>query len=212
MSTQNSISIKTTSTRQIPSRRKWFIDLQMRKSERLAVASAAAAASSDNTLAPLPPPTTIAAANTPSLSNVGYSEQRVEDLVSNDDDDRLIARRSWDIALQPIKQLPMNMIFAWMAGNTFSLMSIMIVVMLFMKPIQSMFSLGSAFASLGQEGLSGNIWLHKIIYLLGNLTHLALALYKCQSMGLLPTYNSDWIAFAGQQAQMEITIGGLSYS
>jgi hypothetical protein len=75
-----------------------------------------------------------------------------------------------------------------------------------------MFSLGSAFASLGQDGLAGNIWLHKIIYLLGNLTHLALALYKCQSMGLLPTYNSDWIAFAGQQAQMEMTIGGLSYS
>jgi len=63
---------------------------------------------------------------------------------------------------------------------------------------------------LEQEGVGGNIWLLKLIYLLGNLTQLGLALYKCQSMGLLPTYNSDWIAFADQQTQMEMTVGGFS--
>ena len=31
-------------------------------------------------------------------------------------------------------------------------------------------------------------------------------------MGLLPTYNSDWIAFAEQQTQMEMTVGGFSYT
>jgi hypothetical protein len=50
------------------------------------------------------------------------------------------------------------------------------------------------------------------MYFIGNLTHLALALYKCQSMGLLPTYNSDWIAFADQQTQMEMTLGGIIYT
>ncbi len=50
------------------------------------------------------------------------------------------------------------------------------------------------------------------MYFLGNLTHLVLALYKCQSMGLLPTYNSDWIAFADEQIQMEMTLGGMIYS
>ncbi|CAF0987620.1 unnamed protein product [Rotaria sp. Silwood1] len=200
-------SSTTTSTRSIPSRRKWFIDLQMRKHERLAVA-ATTTASSDNAVTT----TTAAATDTLLLTPVGYSEQRVADIVTHEDNDHLLAKRSWDIALQPIKQLPMNMIFAWMAGNSFSLMSIMIVVMLFMKPIQSIFSLGSAFSSLEHEGLAGNIWFHKIIYFLGNLTHLALALYKCQSMGLLPTYNSDWIAFADQQTQMEMTVGGFSYS
>ncbi|CAF0956898.1 unnamed protein product [Rotaria sordida] len=199
-------SSTTTSTRSIPSRRKWFIDLQMRKHERLAVAITTTA-SSDNALT-----TTTATNDTLVLTPIGYSEHRVADIVTREDDDHLLAKRSWDIALQPIKQLPMNMIFAWMAGNSFSLMSIMIVVMLFMKPIQSIFSLGSAFSSLEHEGVVGNIWLHKVIYFLGNLTHLALALYKCQSMGLLPTYNSDWIAFAAQQTQMEMTVGGFSYS
>jgi hypothetical protein len=120
----------TTSARSGPSRRKWFIDLQMRRNERLAVATMATA-SSDNSLT-----TTTASNNNLLLTPVGFSDQRVADVITQEDDDRLLARRSWDIALQPIKQLPMNMILAWMAGNTFSLMSIMIVVMLFMKPIQ----------------------------------------------------------------------------
>lgn len=196
----NSYPTSTTgSNKSVTSRRKWFVDLRLQKHERLTAnieTSVTTATSANDQLQTEP---------------VGFSKQIAADIVTHDDGDRLIARRSWDIALQPIKQLPMNMILAWMAGNSFSLMSIMIVVMLFMKPIQSIFSLGSAFASLEQEGVGGNIWLLKIIYLLGNLTHLGLALYKCQSMGLLPTYNSDWIAFADQQAQMEMTVGGFSF-
>ena len=70
------------------------------------------------------------------LLPVGWTEQNIVDNVREIDDDRLLAKRSWDVACQPLKQLPMNMILAWMAGNSFSLMSIMIVGMLFMKPIQ----------------------------------------------------------------------------
>jgi hypothetical protein len=120
----------TTFIRSTPSRRKWFIDFQIRKHERLIILPI-----NENNL-----PTTINNNNNNNnnllLSPIGYSEQRVSDLITQEDDERLLARRSWDIALQPIKQLPMNVILAWMAGNSFSLMSIMIVVMLFMKPIQ----------------------------------------------------------------------------
>ena len=107
------------------SRRKWFVDLQMRKQERLAVTTASSSDSAN-----------LSASTDLLLTPVGFSEQKVADFVSQEDDDRVLARRSWDIALQPLKQLPMNFILAWMAGNSFSLMSIMIVVMLFMKPIQ----------------------------------------------------------------------------
>ena len=103
-----------------PSRRKWFIDLQIRKHERLM----------NNTTNELYLPSSA------NLTPIGFSEQRVSDQITQEDDERLLAKRSWDIALQPIKQLPMNVILAWMAGNSFSLMSIMIVLMLFMKPIQ----------------------------------------------------------------------------
>lgn len=113
-------------------RRKWFINLSVSKQDRslAAAATTVAVASSETTVA-----TPVVTSNQ-LLSQVGFSDQQLRDEVKPEDDDRLLARRSWDIALQPIKQLPMNMIFAWMAGNSFSLMSIMIVVMLFMKPIQ----------------------------------------------------------------------------
>lgn len=38
-------------------------------------------------------------------------------------------------------------------------------------------------------------FLQGLVYLIGNLMGLALAVYKCQSMGLLPTHASDWLAF-----------------
>jgi hypothetical protein len=116
----------TTSIRPTPARRKWFIDFQIRRNERVIISN------NENQLST----TNNNNNNNLLLSPIGYSEQRVSDLITQEDDERLLARRSWDIALQPIKQLPMNIILAWMAGNSFSLMSIMIVVMLFMKPIQ----------------------------------------------------------------------------
>ena len=48
-----------------------------------------------------------------------------------------------------------------------------------------------AFATLEGE----QSFLMKLVYLLGNIALLVMALYKCQSMGLLPTSPSDWIEF-----------------
>lgn len=42
---------------------------------------------------------------------------------------------------------------------------------------------------------SSQQWLQGLVYLIGNLLGSALAIYKCQSMGLLPTHSSDWLAF-----------------
>ena len=121
----------TTTARSNQLRRKWFINLQLDRQERAinAAASTTLAATTDGSVA-------TTANNELNLIPVGFSNTRVQDKVTPEDDDRLLARRSWDIALQPIKQLPMMMIFSWMAGNSFSLMSIMIVGTLFMKPIQ----------------------------------------------------------------------------
>ena len=38
-------------------------------------------------------------------------------------------------------------------------------------------------------------WAQKAVYFVSNLAGIALALYKCQSMGLLPTHSSDWLSF-----------------
>jgi len=47
-----------------------------------------------------------------------------------------------------------------------------------------------------------------LVYILGQLVGLGLALYKCQSMGLLPTHSSDWLAFADHQQRIEYSGGG----
>ena len=42
-------------------------------------------------------------------------------------------------------------------------------------------------------------YLQRVVYFIGNLAGLALAIYKCQVMGLLPTHPSDWLAFVEPQ-------------
>lgn len=49
----------------------------------------------------------------------------------------------------------------------------------------------------------------KLVYLLGNIVSVALALYKCHSMGLLPSHTSDWLAFVEPQMRIEYSGGGI---
>jgi len=49
----------------------------------------------------------------------------------------------------------------------------------------------------------------KLVYFLGNIVSVALALYKCHSMGLLPSHTSDWLAFVEPQMRIEYSGGGI---
>jgi len=55
-------------------------------------------------------------------------------------------------------------------------------------------------------------WGQKFIFFIGNCVNIVLALYKCQSMGLLPTHASDWLAFINQPTRMEYSGGGFVLS
>jgi hypothetical protein len=50
----------------------------------------------------------------------------------------------------------------------------------------------------------------KLVFLLGNIASVGVALYKCHSMGLLPSHTSDWLAFVEPQMRMEYSGGGVS--
>lgn len=117
-----------------------------------------------------------------------------------------MVKKSWDVALAPIRQVPMNLIVMYMAGNSLSIFPIIMVVMLLIKPIQSLMGIRSKFATIeGSQAI-----LQRIVYLIGNLACLALALYKCQSMGLLPTHSSDWLDFLDNPKRLEYASGGFS--
>ncbi|OWA51202.1 putative ER membrane protein complex subunit 4 [Hypsibius exemplaris] len=132
--------------------------------------------------------------------NIAFSSE----LQTKGTDTDLIVKRSWDIALAPIKQVPMNLFIMWMSGNAISLFPIMMVVMMFFKPVKAIFSAQSTFKTI--EGKYAP--LQKLVYLLGNVVALGIALYKCNSMGLLPTEPSDWLSFEKPLERVEFLAGG----
>lgn len=134
-------------------------------------------------------------------SNLGTSE-----VAKKTDTGHLIIKKSWELALAPIKQVPMNLFIMYMAGNSISIFPIMMVGMLFMRPIQALFALNSTFKMVENSNAIGQ----KLVYMLGNFINIGLALYKCQSMGLLPTHSSDWLAFIEPQARQEYLGGGVA--
>jgi len=58
---------------------------------------------------------------------------------------RLLEKRAWDMAMGPLKQLPMNFFVMYMAGNTISIFPIMMVSMMAWRPIKALMSLQATF-------------------------------------------------------------------
>ncbi|KAI1724517.1 ER membrane protein complex subunit 4 [Ditylenchus destructor] len=75
----------------------------------------------------------------------------------------------------------------YMAGNTISIFPIMMVVMMAWRPMKALMAVNAAFKPLEAE-YNGSLILHKILFVLGNLGAIVLAVYKCHSMGLLPNH------------------------
>ncbi|NXU67657.1 EMC4 protein, partial [Horornis vulcanius] len=80
----------------------------------------------------------------------------------------------------------------YMAGNTISIFPAMMVCMMGWRPLQALMSLSATLKALESSSRRA---LQGLVFLVGNGLGLALALYKCQAMGLLPTRPSDWLAF-----------------
>ncbi len=88
----------------------------------------------------------------------------------------------------------------------------MMVIMMGVRPVKTLFSVNATFKTLdaaagggeggGGGGATANLG-QKVVFVLGNLAGIALAMYKCHSMGLLPTHASDWLAFADPISRVE---------
>lgn len=76
------------------------------------------------------------------LSPPGYNSNHgyIQNEGSREVDNNLIVKKSWEIALAPLKQIPMNLFIMYMAGNSISILPIMMVGMLFLGPIKAIFS------------------------------------------------------------------------
>lgn len=103
----------------------------------------------------------------------------------------------------------MNLFIMYMAGNSISIFPIMMVGMSLLRPAKAIFTTGATFKTF--ESVAANIAPQKFIFFIGNLVNIGLALYKCHSMGLLPTHASDWLAFVEPPIHTEFSSGGVSF-
>ncbi|KAI6011905.1 hypothetical protein EDC04DRAFT_2870965 [Pisolithus marmoratus] len=95
-------------------------------------------------------------------------------------------KRAWDLAISPAKSLPMQGIHAYMSGGGVPIFSMGIVFMLLLTPFKSI------------AGMNADI------YMACNLLTLAVGLWKCRSMGLLPNRHRDWLAFETRAPEISL--------
>lgn len=99
----------------------------------------------------------------------------------------------------------MNAIMIYMSGNTVAIFSIMVTAMMFFQPIKALMAINKGtlsrwswplvFERLESEDEKIDLTLQKITFCFLNLLVIGMGVYKCGSMGLLPTSTSDWLAF-----------------
>ncbi|KIX02366.1 uncharacterized protein Z518_08307 [Rhinocladiella mackenziei CBS 650.93] len=112
-------------------------------------------------------------------------------------------KKAWEVALAPAKQLPMQAIMGYMSGNSLQIFSIMMVFMLFKNPIQAISQTNMAFSKFESAGNRSQILGVKAVYVLMQCLLLGLGIYKVNSMGLLPTTRSDWLAWESERQPLE---------
>ncbi|KAL2263991.1 hypothetical protein VTK26DRAFT_3775 [Humicola hyalothermophila] len=126
-----------------------------------------------------------------------------------DEMDTLKLKKAWEVALAPIKSLPMTAIMMYMSGNSLQIFSIMMVFMAFKNPIMGILSTNQAFERFKTDTNKAKIFQVKAAYVAMQLVALALGIWKVNSMGLLPTTRSDWLAWETQREPLEKAVPAL---
>lgn len=125
---------------------------------------------------------------------------------SADERDTLKVKKAWEVALAPVKGLPMTAIMMYMSGNSLQIFSIMMVFMAFKNPIVGLMNTNQAFERFQTDSNSGQILQTKLVYVAMQFLALAVGVWKINSMGLLPTTRSDWMMWESLREPVEHAI------
>ncbi|OAA40750.1 hypothetical protein BBO_05807 [Beauveria brongniartii RCEF 3172] len=105
---------------------------------------------------------------------------------THDEMDTLKLKKAWEVALAPVKSLPMTLIMMYMSGNSLQIFSIMMVFMAFKNPIMGLANTNQAFERFQTETNSGKILQTKFV-----------------------TTRSDWLMWEAQREAVEHAIPAL---
>mmetsp|Transcript_21697 Transcript_21697/g.28080 ORF Transcript_21697/g.28080 Transcript_21697/m.28080 type:complete len:177 (-) Transcript_21697:1074-1604(-) len=106
----------------------------------------------------------------------------------------MLQRRALDVALAPGKNIFMQGFMMYMSGSSINIFSIMITGMAFLNPIKAIFNINETFKRF-KDNSAVDLTLPKLAFIACNLGMIALALWKCNTMGLLPITAADWTSF-----------------
>ncbi|KDE05221.1 hypothetical protein MVLG_04358 [Microbotryum lychnidis-dioicae p1A1 Lamole] len=124
-------------------------------------------------------------------------------LIKTSDLSGLRQQKAWEIALAPAKNVPMQAFMMYMTGGGVQIFSVMSVWFLLKGAVQGIFSVQQVFAPFASKptttgtstSAAPSLLNQKAVFILCQIGLLGVGLWKCNSMGLLPTHQSDWLAF-----------------
>ncbi|KAF4966236.1 hypothetical protein FZEAL_10676 [Fusarium zealandicum] len=123
--------------------------------------------------------------------------------------DTLKLKKAWEVALAPVKGLPMTAIMMYMSGNSLQIFSIMMVFMAFKNPLMGLVNTNQAFERFQTATNSGQMLQVKFVYVAMQILALAVGVWKINAMGLLPTTRSDWLMWEVQRESLEHAVAAL---
>ncbi|ODQ80877.1 hypothetical protein BABINDRAFT_161070 [Babjeviella inositovora NRRL Y-12698] len=82
-----------------------------------------------------------------------------------------------------------------MSGNSLQIIPIMMTLMLFTGPLQSIITVNDNFVNLATKKNKTEVLQAKIIFILCHLGCIAVGVWKLNSLGLIPNSRSDWLAW-----------------
>lgn len=111
-------------------------------------------------------------------------------------EDTLKVKKAWEIALAPVKALPMNFIMSYFSGSGLQVMTIsMTITMFFISPLTQIFDVQQKFSLLEGKNIRSEIMQAKLVFIVCCLAGVAVGVWKVGQMGLLPNHSSDWAAW-----------------
>lgn len=142
---------------------------------------------------------------------VGYSNQRIALSQSANQrqgpDMALLEKRNWDIALKNFKTIPMTLFMFYMVGDAINIMPILMIGGYLFSNLSSLMNIKSVSEQLSKNSPDRYL-LHLLVWITGQLTAIGCLMWKCNRMGLLPTHESDWLAFKDPIIRMNWMQGG----
>lgn len=125
-----------------------------------------------------------------------YSTGEVKKAANQKEIDALEVQKAWQIALQPLKSVPMNFFMSYMSGTSLQIIPIMTALMLLSGPIKAIFALNQAFKPvMGNQATKNAVIVAKFIYIFGQAVLMFIGVRKLNQMGLIPNTKSDWLAW-----------------